>query len=239
LDDSNSDSLRAASPSLKLALRRARIEAAEQNQAFADLREAEVARLQALEDAIQPVIDQVPAEVDMFEPGILHGERPRLFIDMIGFVEMGHDRRVYRLMQDTRHGRVLIAQSERIDTMTAAVANYIARRLIERERALASDWRSDASAPSETDVGARARALAAGIDRPANDETGPLTPGLNAATPAAAGWRLGDALWSGSAFLLLLLGSMTLWALIAFAVFGFWGAGARAFWTAYFGAPPF
>jgi hypothetical protein len=236
LDDSNSDSLRAAPPSLKLALRRARIEAAEQNQAVADLREAEVARLQALEDAIQPVIDQVPAEVDMFEPGILHGERPRLFIDMIGFVEMGHDRRVYRLMQDTRHGRVQIAQSERIDTMTAAIANYIARRLIERERALASDWRSDASAPSETDVEVRARALASGVDRPANDETGPLTPGAREAAP---GWRWGEALWSGSAFMLLLLGSMTLWALIALAVFGFWGAGARTFWTAHFGAPPF
>jgi len=237
LDDSNSDSLRAASPSLKLALRRARIEAAEQNQAFADLREAEVARLQALEDAIEPVIDQVPAEVEMFEPGILHGERPRLFIDMIGFVEMGHDRRVYRLMQDTRHGRVQIAESERIDTMTAAIANYIARRLIERERALASDWRSDASAPSETDVRARARALAAGVDRPANDETGPLA--AAAKTAPAPGWRWGDALWSASAFLLLLLGSMTLWALIALAVFGFWGAGARTFWTAHFGAPPF
>jgi len=34
------------------------------------------------------VIDQAPKGVDLFDAGIAYGEQPRLFIDMIGFVEM-------------------------------------------------------------------------------------------------------------------------------------------------------
>jgi hypothetical protein len=64
------------------------------------------------------------------------GPQPRLFIDMIAFVEMGHDRRLYRFVQDTRQGRVVLAESERLDVMSEAVTSYIARRLIEREKAL-------------------------------------------------------------------------------------------------------
>ncbi|MGB7698336.1 MAG: hypothetical protein WBL57_03350, partial [Methylovirgula sp.] len=38
-----------------------------------------------------------------------------------------------------RHGRVVIAESERIEPIVDAVSDYIARRLIEREKALAAD----------------------------------------------------------------------------------------------------
>ena len=58
---------------------------------------------------------------------------------MIAFIEMGRDRRTYRFFQDTLHGRVLIAESPQIDTIVAAVTNYVARRLVERERALAAE----------------------------------------------------------------------------------------------------
>src|SRR6185312_8581617 len=92
---------------------------------------------------------------------LAYGERPRLFIDMIGFVEMAHDRRVYRFQQDTRHGRALIAQSDRVERMVEAIADYIARRLVERERALASDWRSREAAAAEPAGGDGAQAAAA------------------------------------------------------------------------------
>ena len=55
---------------------------------------------------------------------------------MIAFVDMAHDKRTYRFFQDTRHGRLLIAESQSLDTIVAAVADYVARRLVERERAL-------------------------------------------------------------------------------------------------------
>ena len=125
--------------SLKSAIRAARLDEAERAQAVGDLRGAEVARLQLLSEAIEPVLRQVPTDVDMFDAGIVAGgERPRLFIDMISFVEMDRDRRSYRFLQDTRHGRMVLADTESLGAMTEAVTKYIARRLVEREQALAS-----------------------------------------------------------------------------------------------------
>ena len=109
MDEKKAERLKSVPPSLKAAIRRARVEGAEQSEAVGELREAEIARLEILEEAIHPVLEQVPSEVDIFDAGIAYGERPRLFIDMIGFIEMAHDRRVYRFQQDTRHGRAIIA----------------------------------------------------------------------------------------------------------------------------------
>jgi hypothetical protein len=242
MDEKKADHLKSVPPSLTAAIRRARIEGAEQNQAVADLRETEIARLQLVEEAVRPVLDQAPNGVDLFDVGIAYGERPRLFIDMIGFVEMAHDRRTYRFLQDTRHGRVLIAETERIDRVVAAITNYIGRRLVERERALASDWRSKEGAPTP----GRSRARAAGLARAAEegkrsaDET-PSDAGKSDAiadTPAARrSWvsRAAD-LFS---FLLLVLGSMTFCLLVGLGAYAAWAAWGRTLWTGWFGAPSF
>lgn len=140
--------LRMAPPSLKAAVRRARVEQAEQSSVVAELRGAELARLEMLRDALEPVLAQVPDDVDLFDTGLVPGERPRLFLDMIAYVEMAADRRVYRLVQDTRHGRMTLAESERIDPIVEACTNYIARRLVEREKALAGDALSAPQTPA-------------------------------------------------------------------------------------------
>ena len=242
MDEKKADHLKSVPPSLTAAIRRARIEGAEQNQAVADLREAEIARLQLLDEAIRPVIDQTPNGVDLFDAGIAYGERPRLFIDMIGFVEMAHDRRTYRFLQDTRHGRVLIAETERIDRVVAAITNYIGRRLVERERALASDWRSKEGEPSPGQSrDARPASPEAAEPAPASGETARRRRGERrirrcAGAPRARGWtRVGD-LFS---FLLLVLGSMTFCLLVALAAYAAWEIWGRALWTARFGPPPF
>ena len=142
----------AAQPDLAAAIRQARVENAERAEAIADLREIEMGRLALLESALKPVVGQAPPGVDMFDLALARGDHPRLFVDMIAFVDMAHDRRTYRFHQDTRNGRVLIAESQSVDAIAAAVANYVARRLIERERALASDWR-DAQAPQPSQDG--------------------------------------------------------------------------------------
>jgi hypothetical protein len=234
MDEKKADPVKNAPPSLTAAIRRARIEGAEQNQAVADLRDAEVGRLQLLEEAIRPIIDQTPSGVDLFDAGIAYGERPRLFIDMIGFVEMGHDRRTYRFLQDTRHGRVLIAETERIDRVVAAITNYVARRLVERERALASDWRSrDEVLASQTARAAGLAGVAPPKDKPLVDaKSGALAP----EEPPRSFWSgLGD-LFS---FLLLVLGSMTFCLLIGLAAYAGWERWGRAAWTAWIGPPPF
>jgi hypothetical protein len=122
---------------LKSALRKARIESAERSDVISELRGAEVARLEILQDQLA----QVPSDCDLFDLALVASEHPRLFVDMIGFVEMGRDRRLYRFLQDTRHGRITLCETEQIDKMVEAVTNYIAQRLIERERALAADPR--------------------------------------------------------------------------------------------------
>ncbi len=124
--------------SLAAALRAARADGAERAQAMGELRDAELARLDLLREMLDPVLAEVPPEVDLFDTGVVPGQHPRLFVDMITFVEMGHDRRSYRLLQDRRDGRVLLAETEGVGAMVTAVTGYIARRLVERESLLAS-----------------------------------------------------------------------------------------------------
>ena len=58
--------LKLAPPSLKAAIRRARVESAEQGEALADLRQAELIRLELLEEAVRPVLDQTPEGLELF-----------------------------------------------------------------------------------------------------------------------------------------------------------------------------
>jgi hypothetical protein len=127
---------------LAAALRRARVESTEHSAAVADVRTAEIGRLEILADALAPVLLQVPTDCDIFDVAIAPGERPRLFIDQIGFVEIDRDRRTYRFLQDTRHGRIVLRESADVDDMVDAATDYIAHRLIEREKALAIDYAS-------------------------------------------------------------------------------------------------
>jgi hypothetical protein len=166
--------LRAAPPSLKAAVRRARIEDAERADVVSDLRGAEIARLEALQAALEPVLAQAPEEIDLFDLGLALGAKPRLFIDMIGYVEMARDKRRYRLVQNLRHGAVVIAETESLDRMTEAATDYIARRLVEREKALASDGRFAPPLPAKMEA------------PPARPEPGPPT-ALSAAASASKG----------------------------------------------------
>ena len=121
---------------LRDALRRARIEAADRSGVVVELRDAEVARLEILNDALDPLFDQIPPRVDIFDRGISQGDTPRLWIDMVAHVAMGRDKRLYRFVQDARFGRVVLAESHDVTAIVKAVTDYIARRLIEREHAL-------------------------------------------------------------------------------------------------------
>jgi hypothetical protein len=126
-----------ASP-LKAAMQQARIEAAERTSVIVDLRDAEKARLELLNEALDPIFAEVPPEVDLFDRGLSGGETPRLWIDAVAHVAMGRDKRSYRFLQDSRVGRHVLAESHELADIVRAVTAYIARRLIERERALAN-----------------------------------------------------------------------------------------------------
>jgi hypothetical protein len=128
------------SPSpLKQAIQQARIEAAERTGVVVDLRDAELARLELLNEALNPVFAEIPPELDLFDRGISRGETLRLWIDAVAHVAMGREKRVYRFLHDTRLGRRVLAQSHDIPDIVQAVTVYVARRLIERQRALEGD----------------------------------------------------------------------------------------------------
>jgi hypothetical protein len=121
---------------LRDALRQARIEAADRTGVVVDLRDAEVARLEILNEALDPLFTEIPASVDLFDRGISQGDTPRLWIDVVAHVLMGRDKRVYRFVQDTRFGRIVLAESHEVAKIVDAVTDYVARRMIEREHAL-------------------------------------------------------------------------------------------------------
>src|SRR6187549_4263797 len=121
---------------LRDALRQARIEAADRTGVVVDLRDAEVARLEILNDALEPLFAQIPEQVDLFDRGISQGDTPRLWIDVVAHVLMGRDKRIYRFVQDTRFGRIVLAESHDVPVIVAAVTDYVARRMIEREHAM-------------------------------------------------------------------------------------------------------
>jgi hypothetical protein len=121
---------------LKAAMNQARVEAAERSSVIVDLLDAEVARLELLNEALDPLFAEVPPGVDLFDRGVSRGETPRLWIDAVAHVAMGRDKRSYRFLQDNRMGRHVLAESHEIPDIVQAVTTYVARRLIERQRAL-------------------------------------------------------------------------------------------------------
>ena len=121
---------------LRDALRKARIEAADRTGVVVDLRDAEVARLEILNEALDPLFAEIPDRVDIFDRGISQGDTPRLWIDVVAHIMMGRDKRMYRFVQDTRFGRIVIAESHDVAAIVEAVTDYVARRIVEREHAL-------------------------------------------------------------------------------------------------------
>jgi hypothetical protein len=126
--------------SLTDALRRARIADAERTDVVVELREAERARLDMLADELRGVFAELPADDDQFLNSVVPGNPPRLWIDATSFVIIGRDRRLYRFLKDTRLGRTVILETASIDDMADCITNYIAERVIERERAIEGDW---------------------------------------------------------------------------------------------------
>ena len=121
---------------LRDALRQARIEAADRTGVVVELRDAEVARLEIMNEALDPLFAEIPERVDLFDRGVSQGETPRLWIDVVAHIVMGRDKRIYRFVQDTRFGRIVLAESHDVPVIVDAVTGYVARRMIEREHAM-------------------------------------------------------------------------------------------------------
>ena len=158
---------------LRDALRQARIEAADRTGVVVELRDAEVARLEILNEALDPLFAQVPEQVDLFDRGVSQGETPRLWIDVVAHIVMGRDKRIYRFVQDTRFGRIVLAESHDVPVIVDAVTELCRAP---HDRARARDGRNpdrragraeEAAPPRVLDVRARIPARRSRIVRAA------------------------------------------------------------------------
>ncbi|MBZ9936468.1 hypothetical protein LB518_09195 [Mesorhizobium sp. BR1-1-16] len=125
------------------AIRKVRVAESERTDVVVELREAERARLDMLADELRTVFAEVPEGDEQFVFQISGGSQPRFWIDMTSMVLMGRDRRTYRFVKDTRLGRTVILETADLDDMADCVTQYVAERIIERERALEADWLAD------------------------------------------------------------------------------------------------
>ncbi len=150
----------ATTRSLKMAISRARLVQAEHSDAIADMREADLARLGLLAEELEPVFADIPENADQFDCALVPGERPRLWIDMLAYVIMGRDRRNYRFVKSTMTGRTVLHETSDLQEMVDHVTDYIAHRLIEREKMLDADNSPQikpATAPQPAEVPSSAR----------------------------------------------------------------------------------
>ncbi|SOE14765.1 hypothetical protein SAMN05877838_1024 [Hoeflea halophila] len=121
-------------------VRDVKIATADRTDVVVDMRDADRARLEMLAEEIRPVLNDIDPADDRFDFGVSTGLQPRLWIDAVAHVHMGHDRRVFRFVRDTRLGRVILSDTSDMAATADAVSRYIAERVIERERILAGDF---------------------------------------------------------------------------------------------------
>ncbi|PVB59704.1 hypothetical protein [Labrenzia sp. 011] len=126
--------------SLRDAIRKVQLGEVERSDVVVELQETERARLDMLADELKDVFREIPDDDDQFSLQIISGSTPRLWIDATSHVAVGGDRRTYRFLKDTRLGRVVILETANIDDMADCLTEYIAERVLEREKALEGDW---------------------------------------------------------------------------------------------------
>ena len=102
---------------LRDALRQARIEAADRTGVVVDLRDAEVARLEILNEALDPLFAQIPEQVDMFDRGISYeGD----LIDLAALANVVEKSGAWYTYKGTRLGQEVFILTGKVQTNGAS-----------------------------------------------------------------------------------------------------------------------
>ncbi|MDF2370141.1 MAG: hypothetical protein P1V21_05035 [Rhizobiaceae bacterium] len=171
-------------------VREAKIAAAEREDVVVDMKEADRGRLELLAEELAPIFDEVPEDDEQFDFFLSSGLQPRLWIDAIAHVQMGPDRRTYRFVRDTRYGRVVMAESGSLITIADSVTHYVAERIVQRQKFLASDapaGQSKTSAQQDRRDDLQRTHGEAKTPRPTDGQTSKDNTQAKAASPAASG----------------------------------------------------
>ena len=90
--------------------------------------------LLALRDDLSDVINDIPYDAHFFDFRISGKEPARLWVDATTFITLADETGNYRMLKETRAGRVLLCESDDRKAVGDATVNYIAERLAEWER---------------------------------------------------------------------------------------------------------
>ncbi|MBG1230937.1 hypothetical protein [Aestuariivirga litoralis] len=119
---------------LTKALKDARLAEAVQLDAILNARDARILRLGALRDAVLPELAGHDAAKTLFDLNVVEGEKPKLWIDLISWVEMEPDPKTYRLVQSRESAEGILFETSDAAEMQRFIIRYMAHRLVERER---------------------------------------------------------------------------------------------------------
>lgn len=122
------------------AMNRVRSNQADRDDVVVDMKHAKLSRLELLAEELATVRDDIPENVEQFEFAVTNGETPRLWIDMTSFVRMAADGREYEFVKDTRLGRTILGRTTNRKHIGQTITDYVAERLLERERMIEGDW---------------------------------------------------------------------------------------------------
>ena len=127
--------------SLEETVRDVRERQANRDDVVVEMTQAERGRLKLLAEDLRSFADELNPTDERFEFALSQGERPRFWIDVTTHVAMHpRDPRTYVFQKDTRLGRLVLSESENRDLIAQDIRNYVAERILERERALEGDW---------------------------------------------------------------------------------------------------
>lgn len=119
---------------LTKAMKDARLAEAVQLDAILNARDARILRLGALRDAVLPELQAHEEAKKLFDLNVVEGERPKLWLDLISWIEMEPDPKTYRLVQSRERAEGVLFETADAAEMKRYAIRYMAHRLIERER---------------------------------------------------------------------------------------------------------
>ena len=138
--DWEADELESKVHDLAESMKRVRTAQAERDDVVVDMKNAKLSRLELLAEDLSDVIKAVPSDQELFEFGISKGETPRFWVDITSFVRLVGDGREYEFVKDTYMGRVVLGRSDNREVIGKHVSDYVAERILERERAIEGEW---------------------------------------------------------------------------------------------------
>jgi hypothetical protein len=124
----------AASRSLREAVRKARLDEAEQLDRTADTRDGEIARLELLEAELETVFSELPSHDDRFNLALVPSRPARLWIDLFTYAAIDEGSGAYLFVRNSENGRRTLFSSANVAEMADRVTSYMAREIVRRER---------------------------------------------------------------------------------------------------------